>query len=175
MKTQKDRMETTEKTGTKPVDLLKEDHQKVKALFREFEKAAKPQRKESIVGEVIHELKVHTKVEEELFYPAARQELETEEGQELMNEAHEEHHVVDLLIAELEAMGAEDAHYDAKFIVLSENVKHHIEEEEGDLFLKIKKTEANSPELGERMRERKAELQNQIKNQAAPRKKAFAA
>lgn len=94
-----------------------------------------------------------------------------------MDEADEEHHVVDLLIAELEDMGAEEDHFDAKFIVLSENVKHHIEEEEGDLFLKIKKTEANSEELAQQMKERKKQLASEIKNQNAntPRKESVLA
>lgn len=75
-------MQTNNKKSAKPVGLLKEGHQKVKQLFKDFEKAEKPERKEKIVATAIQELKVHTKLEEELFYPAARRELKSEEGQD---------------------------------------------------------------------------------------------
>lgn len=153
------------KKHLKPVEMLKEDHKKVKQLFKDFENTESSSRKEKIVNTVIQELKTHTQLEEELFYPAARKQLKSEEGQDLMDEAAEEHHVVDLLIAELETMSAEDDRYDAKFTVLSENVKHHIKEEEGDLFLRIKKGKANSEELGLKMQQRKKELQENIKNE----------
>lgn len=163
MKTQN---KSTKKTGEKPVDLLKEDHKKVKQLFKDFEDTESTSKKEKIVNEVISELKVHTKLEEELFYPAARQEVQdSEEGEDLMNEAEEEHHVVDLIIAELEELDPEDEHYDAKFTVMAENVKHHIEEEEGDLFLRVKNTAANAPELGAEMKQRKQQLMQEIAKQ----------
>jgi|GEM_PF-5408438 len=77
----------------KPVDLLKEDHKKEKGLFKEFGNAEQPARREEIVNKVIQELKVHTQIEEELFYPAANKQLTSESGQALMDEAAEEHHV----------------------------------------------------------------------------------
>ena len=80
-----------------------------------------------IVREALTELKVHAAIEEEIFYPAVRKPV----GKEIMNEADEEHHVAKLLIAELDVMDGSESHFDAKFHVLAENVRHHIKEEEG--------------------------------------------
>lgn len=112
------------------IDLLREDHQKVKDLFEHFEEMESGDKRD-IVATTLHELEIHTAVEEEIFYPAARKALEeTDEETNLIDEAWEEHHVVKLLAAELKKMRASDKRYDAKFTVLAESVKHHIEEEE---------------------------------------------
>jgi hemerythrin-like domain-containing protein len=107
-------------------------------------------------------LKVHTKLEEEIFYPAMR-----EKGGELADmiaEATEEHHVVDLLVAELEKLNSADEQYDAKFTVLMENVEHHVEEEEGQLFPKAGKAlRGELDELGDEMSERKVQLKTEAK------------
>ena len=117
--------------------MLKEDHEKVKELFDKFETNGSAG-KAKVVSEVLMKLKVHATVEEELFYPAVRQNIEDEEG--IMDEADEEHHVAKVLIAELEKMRGDEDHWEAKFTVLAVNVRHHIKEEEGKLFKEARKT-----------------------------------
>ena len=138
------------------IELLKADHKKVKALFDQFEEASDKKAKKKIVEEALNELKVHAAIEEEIFYPAVRHELEDKEG--LMDEADEEHHVAKVLIAELELMSGDEEHYDAKFTVLAENVRHHIKEEEGETLPKAKRTDIDFDVLGEQMADRKQEL-----------------
>ena len=128
--------------------LLKADHDNVKKLFSRFEKA-NPDEKKEIASEALEELKVHAAVEEQLFYPALRQEMDDEEG--LMEEADEEHHVAKFLIAELEQMQGDEDHWEAKFKVLAENVRHHIKEEEGEIFPQARKTDIDFVTLGEQM------------------------
>ena len=102
--------------------LLKKDHDTVKDLFDRFENAEGRPEKKKIVDQALAELKVHATIEEEIFYPAVRKPV----GKDVMNEADEEHHVAKILIAELEEMDGRETHYDAKFTVLAENVRHHI-------------------------------------------------
>jgi hypothetical protein len=147
---------TKTKSSTNAITSLKADHQKVKGLFDEFEKTNDRATKITIVSEALEELSLHATLEEEMFYPAVRQEIDDEDG--LMNEADEEHHVAKFLIAELEEMDGTDSHYDAKFTVLAENVRHHIKEEEDNMLPKAQKTEINFDALGEEMRGRKEEL-----------------
>ena len=101
-----------------------------------------------IVREALTELKVHAAIEEELFYPAVRKPV----GKEIMNEADEEHHVAKLLIAELDRMDGSESHFDAKFRVLAENVRHHIKEEEGEMLPKARKVKVDFDALAEKMR-----------------------
>jgi len=108
------------------IALLKKDHDTVKGLFDKFEKAESRPAKTKIVTQALAELKTHAAIEEEIFYPAVRKPV----GNDIMNEADEEHHVAKVLIAELEEMDGHEDHYDAKFTVLAENVRHHIKEEE---------------------------------------------
>jgi len=114
---------------------------------------------QTIVNEALEKLSLHATLEEELFYPAVRQSIEDEHG--VMNEADEEHHVAKILIAELEEMDGSESHYDAKFTVLAENVRHHIKEEEEDMFPKAQTTNIDFEALGEEMRGRKEELLSQ--------------
>ena len=116
------------------IEMLREDHRKVKQLFDEFEHAEESQAKEQIVENTVRELEVHAALEEEIFYPAAEKQINEKES---IDEAREEHHVVKLIIGELKKMSADDERYDAKYKVLSESVKHHIEEEESELFPKL--------------------------------------
>lgn len=145
-----------EKTATvDPVKLLRDDHKKVQKLFKDFEKTEDPSEQESIFIEVSTELKIHTTVEEELFYPACR---EAGADEEAMNEADEEHHVVESIMMELEGMDPEAEHYSAKFMVMAENVTHHIEEEEKEMLTKFEKSKKLPEDLGELMIQRKEEL-----------------
>jgi len=140
------------------VKLLKDDHKKVKDLFRQFEKARSVDRKKKIAEEAMHELEVHAAIEEEIFYPAAKAKAD-KEGKQLVAEAVEEHHVVKVLIGELQAMREVNEQYEAKFTVLIENVEHHIEEEEKEMLPDAKETLGDDTKvLGEQMEERKQAL-----------------
>lgn len=141
-------------TTNPAVSMLKEDHDRVKALFDQFEAAKSRPAKVKVVREALTELKVHAAIEEELFYPAVR----TPVGKEVMNEADEEHHVAKLLIAELDAMDGSESHFDAKFHVLAENVRHHIGEEEGEMLPKAQKVKLDFAALAEMMTARKERL-----------------
>ncbi len=145
---------TKSQNHTNAITGLKADHQKVKGLFDEFEKTNDRSTKMTIVSEALEELSIHATIEEEIFYPAVRPEIEDE----VMNEADEEHHVAKILIAELDEMDGTESHYDAKFTVLAENVRHHIKEEEEDMLPKAQKTEIDFDALGEKMLDRKKEL-----------------
>jgi hypothetical protein len=139
------------------LQMLKDDHRKVQDLFKEFEEASQASQKKRIVTEVIKELEIHTQLEEEIFYPAVREEAEPED--DIMEEAEEEHHVVDVLIAELRRMQPTATNYDAKFKVLSENVKHHIQEEESLMLPKAAELGGSRmTQLGDEMEERKTAL-----------------
>ncbi|HET9833427.1 MAG TPA: hemerythrin domain-containing protein [Vicinamibacterales bacterium] len=136
------------------IAILLKDHDKVKALFDRFEKVTAAADKETLIGEALTELKIHAAIEEEIFYPAVRQHV----GEDLMNEADEEHHVARVLIAELDNDGRDDDHRYAKFTVLAESVRHHIKEEENEMLPKAKDLKLDFAALGNRMLQRKNEL-----------------
>jgi hemerythrin-like domain-containing protein len=147
------------------VEMLKDDHEKVKALFRQYEAAGHRahQKKQSIAEEVVAELDVHTTLEEELFYPAMNRKTD-QDGKDLVAEAAEEHHVVTTLMDELKGLDPADERYDAKFKVLMENVEHHIEEEEGEMFPEAEEVLGDRLErLGTQMQERKQQLTAALK------------
>ena len=137
------------------ISILIKDHDTVKDLFDRFEKAESTAEKEKIIAQALSELKIHAVIEEEIFYPAVRKHV----GKDLMNEADEEHHVARVLIAELDRDGRGNDHRNAKFTVLAESVRHHINEEEGEMLPKAKGVEMDFEALGERMLARKRELQ----------------
>src|ERR1043165_6236025 len=140
------------------IELLKEQHDKVKKALKEFEKLDREdtETQKQLVQTVCEDLKVHTTLEEELFYPAAREAIDDED---LMNEAQVEHETAKMLIEQLENMGPEDPNYFATFTVLGEYVLHHVKEEEGEMFPQAKKAEGlDLDALGEEMRARKEEL-----------------
>ena len=140
------------------IDLLKEDHDKVKKAFKEFEKIdrADTETCRQVVQTVCGDLRVHTTLEEEIFYPAVREAIDDED---IMNEAAVEHETAKMLIEQLENMEPDDPNYFATFIVLGEYVMHHVKEEEGEMFPQARKAKAlDVDELGERMRARKEEL-----------------
>jgi len=138
------------------IAMLREDHDKVKALFEKFEETNRSGSKARIVANALMELKVHATVEEELFYPALRQEIEDADG--MMEEADEEHHVAKVLIAELEKMTGDEAHWEAKFTVLAESIRHHIKEEEGKMFKEARQTGIDFEALGAQMAQLKKKL-----------------
>jgi hemerythrin-like domain-containing protein len=143
--------------GKSAISLLKDDHSKVKDLFDRFEKSQSQDEREQIAATVIEELKAHTVIEEEIFYPAVRKTVESD----IMNEANEEHHVAKFLIAELEAMDSKDERFAAKFKVLAEGVRHHIKEEEGEMFPQAKDSGLDLDALGKELQKRKQELKKE--------------
>ena len=137
------------------IAILKKDHDTVRGLFGEFERAGTPAAKEKIIDQAMTALKIHAVLEEEIFYPTVRAHV----GSKLMNEADEEHHVAKVLIAELDRDNGKNDHRDAKFTVLAENVRHHIKEEENEMLPKAKELDIDFEALGQRMLDRKKELQ----------------
>ena len=160
--------------STDAIVLLKEDHQTVKKLFREFEAAGEnaTTRKRDLVAKIIEELTIHTYIENEIMYPEVRKLVPDIEDDIL--ESYEEHHVADVLCMELFTMSPENDHFDAKTTVLIENVEHHIKEEEDEWFPKVREALGRNElaELGERMLEAKKKAP---KTPIAPKalKKAF--
>ena len=143
-----------------PIAMLKADHQKVKALFDQYEAAGdrKSKAKQTIVEEVFAALDVHTHLEEEIFYPAVKAQGD-KEGKKLIEESLEEHQVVKTLMEDMQALDPGDEQYTAKFTVLMESVRHHIAEEEGEMFPRAEEELADDMEaLLDEMMERKQEL-----------------
>jgi hemerythrin superfamily protein len=147
------------------IALLKADHKKVTALFKAYERAKKNKDMKSEVAEQIcEELTIHAAIEEEIFYPAARGALNAGDG-DLLDEAEVEHGSIKGLIAEIqEALDGDgaDEKTDAKVVVLSEYVTHHVKEEESKLFPKVKKTDLDLDDIGSSLRTRKEELLGEL-------------
>ncbi len=137
------------------IALLITDHKKVQKMFKDFEKLNDEEEKQQLVTEACTELKIHTAIEEEIFYPAAREAIEEEN---LLNEAEAEHASAKDLIEQLEGMDPSDEMYDAQFTVLGEYVNHHIKEEQDEMFPKVKKAKVDLKDLGAQIAERKQEL-----------------
>jgi hemerythrin superfamily protein len=140
------------------IEMLMADHKKVKKLFGNFETRkddGDDEDKSAIVKLICNELKVHTTLEEEIFYPAVRKAIQ---DSVLMDEALVEHAGAKELIAQLEEADPEDDLYDAKVTVLGEQIDHHVKEEEGDMFPKAKKAKVDTAALGAQMLKRKAAL-----------------
>ena len=146
------------------IELLKKDHRQVEALFKQFEQLQEDDEDavEPVIETICTELKIHDKLETELFYPAVRDEAGDEE-EDLLNEAEVEHTSVKQLIEAIESMAPGDEKRNAHVTVLSEYVKHHVQEEEKELFPKVKKMAGlDLKELGAQMKERKAELMSEL-------------
>jgi hemerythrin superfamily protein len=142
------------------VALLRADHAAVLDLFEKFEKMKSdgPQ-KAQLVGMICDELTIHTRIEEEIFYPAAREALEDED---LLDEADVEHAGAKELIAQLRQANPGDDHYDAKVTVLGEYIKHHVKEEHSEMFPQCKKADMDLKQLGRQMAERKTQLKQEL-------------
>jgi hemerythrin-like domain-containing protein len=136
----------------KATDLLKKQHKSVKALFKKVEDTEDGRRRRQLMEEIANELKMHTQIEEEIFYPAVR-EVGTSKAEEMVDEAYEEHHVVDLVLAELPNVNPEDERFAAKMTVLSELVEHHADEEEDEMLPMAEKKlgKERLQQLGEQM------------------------
>jgi hemerythrin superfamily protein len=150
------------------VALLKADHRKVEALFAAFENAKGAGKKKSLAEQICMELTVHTKIEEDIFYPACEGAVE----EDLLKEAYVEHDGAKVLIAEIEAGGPDDEFYDAKVKVLSEMIEHHVEEEEKrveGMFAQARKAGLDMDDLGDRMALEKEELTAEYKARGTPR------
>lgn len=143
------------------IDLLIKDHKDVKTLFKKFEGLSDRSRvgKENIVEQICHALTVHMHLEEEIFYPAVRKEIKDED---LMDEAIVEHAAAKDLIEQLLKMDAGDELYDAKVKVLSEQIEHHVREEEDDMFPKVRKAKIDLAALGVEMHASKEELETAL-------------
>lgn len=147
------------------IALLKEDHRAVEKLFKEFEDAKGEGRKEKLARRICLELTVHTNIEEEIFYPACNGKIE----EDLLKEAFVEHDAAKLLIAEIEGgNGQSDDFFDAKVQVLSEQIEHHVKEEETELFPQVRKADIDLKVLGEQLAERKKELLKDYKESGVP-------
>jgi hemerythrin superfamily protein len=136
------------------VALLKADHRIVEELFRKF-KEGKAEGNEALVLEICTELSIHAMLEEELFYPACENAIDEAD---IVSEAYVEHDGAKVLIAELMDSESDDKFYDAKVMVLAEMIKHHVAEEEKNLFPKARKAGLDMQALGAKMMERKEEL-----------------
>jgi hemerythrin superfamily protein len=143
------------------IALLMADHREVDTLFKEYEKLCKADaddgEKGLLAAQICAMLTVHTTIEEEIFYPAARAALD-EDDQSLIDEAAVEHASAKDLIAQIEDSNPGDDLFDAKVQVLGEYIRHHVKEEEGELFPKVKKAKADLAALGEALSARKEEL-----------------
>ena len=158
-KSAKARSGRTRRTGRRDplaVTLLKKDHREVEDLFEEYEQLDSEKEKLALFNKIALALKVHTRIEEEIFYPEERGEVEDD----LLDEAYVEHDGAKKLIAEIEAMKPSDEFYDAKVKVLGEYIKHHVKEEEqpGGIFSQAKKGDEDLDAMGERLKARKEEL-----------------
>lgn len=121
-----------------PTQLLKKQHREVEGLFKKVSRARGADERRRLTGQIARRLELHTRIEEELFYPAVRT-LETRKARTMIDEALEEHHVVRLVLAELPRVDPEDERFQAKMTVLQELVAHHVEEEEDEMFTLARK------------------------------------
>jgi hemerythrin-like domain-containing protein len=145
------------------IAMLKADHDKVKGLLKELESTTERgvKTREELFATIKGELTVHEVIEEEIFYPALK---EHPKAKDLVLEGYEEHHVVDMVMAELEGLDVSDETWGAKATVMKENVEHHIEEEEGEMFKQARQVfdERELEDLGARMAERKTSAQQEL-------------
>jgi hypothetical protein len=149
------------------IALLKADHRKVETLFEKFENANGAKAKKALATEICTELSVHATIEEEIFYPACKEAVDDD----LRTEAYVEHDGAKVLIAELAGSEPDNEFYDAKMKVLSEDIKHHVKEEEkpGDgFFAQARKGDVDMDALGEQLAARKKELLAEIKKNDLP-------
>jgi Hemerythrin HHE cation binding domain len=146
-----------EQPYTDAIALLKADHRKVEALFEQYEKASGGASKRKLAQQICLELKIHTMIEEEIFYPAFRGKIDDD----LLDEAYVEHDGAKVLVNDIAAGAPDDDFYDAKVMVLSEEIKHHVHEEEmpsEGMFAQCRKSDVDLVALRDAMAARKEEL-----------------
>lgn len=156
-----------EQDFTDAIALLKADHRRVEQLFAAFESAKGDGRKEKLAREICTELKIHTMLEEEIYYPALRGKIDDD----LLDEAYVEHDSAKVLINDIEAGGPDDDFYDAKVKVLSEEIEHHVKEEEQPaegMFAQSRKTDVDLVAMRDAMLARKEELLAQAERDGLP-------
>ena len=146
--------------ATNAIELLKKDHREVKGWFEEYEEAKTDDEKAELSSKICLALKVHAQIEEEIFYPQAREAVANDD---LLNEALVEHAGAKQLIGQIESMTVGDQLYDAKVKVLGEQINHHVEDEEEELFPQVEDCDLDLDELGKKMAVRKAELMAAMK------------
>ncbi len=146
--------------AVKAPDLLKKQHREVKAMFRQVQKTENPRERRKYLDKIGQALKIHTSIEEEIFYPAVGQ-IGTEKAEGMVAEAYEEHHVVDLVLAELPKVDPNDERFEAKMKVFSELVEHHADEEEAQMFPMAERKLGTQrlAELGQQMASRVEKLE----------------
>ena len=152
---------------TDAIALLKADHREVEELFEKFENASGKERKQKLAEQICTELKIHSMIEEEIFYPA----LDGKIDDDLLKEAYVEHDGAKVLIHDIMAGGADEEYYDAKVKVLSEEIEHHVEEEEKPkegMFAQARDADVDLVELRDRMAARKEELMAQAESGGLP-------
>ena len=152
---------------TDAIALLKADHREVEELFAKFESASGDGKKQQIAEKICTELKIHTAIEEEIFYPALEGKIE----EDVLAEAYVEHDGAKVLINDIMAGGPDDDYYDAKVKVLSEEIEHHVKEEEAPsegMFAQARKTDVDLVALRDQMLARKEELKQQAETSGLP-------
>lgn len=147
--------------GSSATRLLREDHDRVRELFRQYPSNGEDgtKRKREIVGELVRELTIHARIEEEIFYPALLDRRE-KKPEKIVRESFEEHKIVETLLKEISRIGPADKQFDAKVTVLKESVEHHAKEEEDELFPEAERlfSSAELEQMGAQMEDRKEEI-----------------
>ena len=154
-------------TDTDATHILEADHRTVEALFAQYEKASGRSAKAELAGQICDELKIHTMIEEEIFYPALQGKID----EDLLKEAWVEHDGAKMLINEIAEGSPEEEFYDAKVKVLQEQIEHHVKEEEKErdnMFQQARAADVDLDRLGEAMLRRKGELMEQAKSEGLP-------
>ncbi|WP_431104095.1 hemerythrin domain-containing protein [Roseateles noduli] len=153
------------------IKLLTDDHKEVQALFKAYQKLVDDDGEDDLREQLAHDicakLTIHATIEEEIFYPAARDALEDDDGDDLLDEAEVEHASAKELIAQIAEGAASDELYDAKVKVLGEYIAHHVKEEEKELFPKVQQSDLDLDALGDELSARKAELLVEFEEEAA--------
>ncbi|MBV9842760.1 MAG: hemerythrin domain-containing protein [Sphingomonadaceae bacterium] len=165
--------EDTDAEAIDAIALLKADHRAVEELFDAFDKARRSDRKAKLVEQICTELKIHTMIEEEIFYPAVEPKIDDA----IVLESYVEHDGAKVLINDLLASTPKDRFYDAKVKVLSEEIRHHVQEEEKwlrGMFAQARRTDLDMTELGAKLAARKAELKRKAEKDGLPAAKPTA-
>lgn len=159
-----------QKTDPDATHILTEDHRRVEDLFSQFERASGLEKKQELAMRICQELKIHTLIEEEIFYPALKGKVE----EDLLNEAYVEHDSAKILVNEIAAGDPDEEFYDAKVTVLKEQIEHHVKEEEkqqGNMFQQARAADIDLDDLGRRMLARKEELKTVAEGDGLPEAK----